>query len=93
MDASAAVDLGRQAVVQCLVIGGPILLVVLLVGLFMSVIQTVTNVHDYSVAFIPKLVAVVVALALCLPWMMNKLADYSQASFSHVPTAVSRVER
>ncbi len=88
-----AVDLGREALMQCLVIGGPILLVVLLVGLLMSVLQTVTNVHDYSVAFIPKLVAVVIALALCLPWMMSKMADYSQAALSQVPTAVSRVDR
>jgi flagellar biosynthesis protein FliQ len=92
MDSHTAVDLGRQALLQCLMIAGPILLVVLLVGLLMSVLQTVTNVHDYSVAFIPKLVAVVIALALGLPWMMGKLADYSQSALSQVP-AVSRVDR
>ena len=92
MDSNTAVDLGRQALLQCLMIAGPILLVVLVVGLLMSVIQTVTNVHDYSVAFIPKLIAVVIALALGLPWMMGKLADYSQTALSKVPT-VSRVDR
>jgi flagellar biosynthetic protein FliQ len=86
------IDLARQAIMQCLIIGGPILAVVLIVGLVMSMLQTVTNVHDYSVAFIPKLVAVVLALAMCLPWMMSKLADFSQASFSRAPIAVSRAE-
>lgn len=92
MDTHTAVDLGRQALLQCLMIAGPILLIVLAVGLVMSVLQTVTNVHDYSVAFIPKLIAVVIALALCLPWMMGKLADYSQSALSQVPT-ISRVDR
>jgi flagellar biosynthesis protein FliQ len=92
MDAQSAVDIGREALSQCVLIGGPILAIVLLAGLVVSVVQTVTNVHDYSVGFIPKLVVVVVALALCLPWMMNKLADYSRASLSKVPF-VSRIDR
>lgn len=87
MDANVAMDLGRQALLQSLMIAGPILLIVLVVGLVMSVVQTVTNVHDYSVAFIPKLIAVVLALAICLPWMMGKLVDYSQSALSHVPNA------
>jgi flagellar biosynthetic protein FliQ len=92
MNNQAAVDLGRQAILQCLMIGGPILAVMLLVGLAVAVFQTVTNVHDYSVAFIPKLMAVVLAVALCLPWMIGKLTAFSQSSFANVPAA-SRVDR
>jgi len=92
MDSQSAVDLGRQAILQCVVIGGPILSVLLVVGLIIAVVQTVTNVHDYSVAFIPKLVVVMIGVAVCLPWMMNKLSDYSRAALSNVPTA-SRIDR
>jgi len=92
MESQFALDLGRNAILQCLLIAGPILIIVLVVGLFMSVLQTVTNVHDYSVAFIPKLIAVVIALTLCLPWMMGKLADYSHSTFSQVPV-VRQVDR
>jgi flagellar biosynthetic protein FliQ len=93
MQAHTAVDLGREALTSCLVIGGPILLILVVVGLVMAVFQTVTNVHDYSIAFVPKLVAVVLAVAICLPWMMGKLVDYSRASFSQVPSATSRSQR
>lgn len=92
MDTQTAADLTRQAMLQCLTIAGPILLTVLGVGLLVSVVQTVTNVHDYSVAFIPKLIAVILAIAMSLPWMLNKLADYSHGALSQVPT-VGRVVR
>ena len=92
MDSQAAVDLGRQALLQCLLIGSPILLVVLLVGLLVSIVQTVTNVQDYSVAFIPKLIAVILALAVGLPWMLSKLTDYSETALSQVPSATARTD-
>jgi flagellar biosynthetic protein FliQ len=92
MDSHVAIDWARQALWQCLVIGGPILAVMLFVGLIVAVFQTVTNVHDYSVAFIPKLMAVVLALALCLPWMIGKLASFSQSALTNVPAA-RRVDR
>jgi flagellar biosynthetic protein FliQ len=92
MESQLAVDLGRHAILQGLLICGPILAVMLLVGLLVSVLQTVTNVHDYSVGFIPKLLAVILALALCLPWMVGRLAAFSQAALTNVPTA-TRVDR
>lgn len=92
MDGPTAVDLGREALIQCLVVVSPILAVVLVVGLVVSVFQTVTNVHDYSVGFVPKLVVVTIALALILPWMMNKLTDYSRSALSKVPQ-VHRIDR
>jgi flagellar biosynthetic protein FliQ len=91
MEIQSAVDLGRGAITECLIIGGPLLLVLMGVGLLISVLQTVTNVHDYSVAFIPKLIAMVIALGIGLPWMVDKLADYSHAAFSR--PGVTRLEQ
>ncbi len=81
MDDSAAIELGRGALWQCLAIGGPILAVIMGVGLFMSVVQTVTNVHDSTVANVPKLLIVAVLLMLGLPWIMNTLVVYSHDMF------------
>jgi flagellar biosynthetic protein FliQ len=92
MDGQTAMDVGREALLQCLMIAGPILALVLIVGLVVSVFQTVTNVHDYSVAIIPKLIVVAVAIILFLPWIMHKLSDYSRSAFSNVPQ-VHRFDR
>lgn len=79
MDSQTATDLGRQAILQILLIAGPILLAVLLIGLLISVFQTIANIQDQSVAFIPKLLAVVLAISFSLPWLIGKLTDYGES--------------
>lgn len=80
MDSQTAIDLGRQAILQILVIGGPLLVAVLLIGLIVSVFQTIANIQDQTVAFIPKLVVTVLAISLSLPWLIGKITDYGEAT-------------
>ncbi len=62
----------------------PLLAVILIVGLAISVLQVVTQVQDPSIAFVPKLVLFVIALALLAPWMLGKLVGYGTAMFQRL---------
>ena len=78
MDANYAIDLGREALTTALVLGAPLLLVALAVALVVGVLQALTQIQDQTLAFIPKIVAVVVAAGVCLPWLVQRMVEYSQ---------------
>ena len=78
MDAQEAVNLTQQAMLTALLIGAPILLVGMLVGLLIGLAQALTQVQDQTVAFVPKIVAMVAVLVLCLPWLVQKMVEYSE---------------
>ena len=60
-----------------LLITAPLLAVTLVVGLLISVIQVVTQVQESSLTFIPKLIASIVVLVVCGPWMLKRLVAFS----------------
>ena len=65
MDASEAIDLARQALMLTLTVGLPILLTALIVGLIVSTLQAATQVQEHTLSFVPKIIAVCLAAALC----------------------------
>ena len=77
MDAQEAIDLGREAIRACMMIGGPILIISLLVGLALGMMQAMTQVQDQTVSFVPKLLIVLVAIAVCLPWLSDRMLEFS----------------
>jgi len=81
-----AIDIGKQALMITLIISGPLLVVGLFVGLFIGVIQAVTQVHEMTLTFIPKILAVVGVFLLLMPWMAIKMMDYTINLFNMIPT-------
>jgi flagellar biosynthetic protein FliQ len=77
---------GQQALWASLVIGGPVLLLVLVVGLVMSVLQALTQVQEPTVAFVPKLVAVGFALALGTPAAVEFMRGFTLQIFELIAT-------
>ena len=77
MDAQEAIDLGREAIRACMMIGGPILVISLLVGLAIGMMQAMTQVQDQTVSFVPKLLIVMVGIAICLPWLSDRMIEFS----------------
>lgn len=77
MDAQEAIDLGREAIRACMMIGGPILVISLLVGLGIGMLQAMTQVQDQTVSFVPKLLIVMVGIAICLPWLSDRMIEFS----------------
>jgi|WetSurMetagenome_2_1015567.scaffolds.fasta_scaffold1151543_2 flagellar biosynthesis protein FliQ len=86
MDPTVAIDIGKQALWITLIISGPLLVVGLVVGLFIGVIQAVTQIHEMTLTFIPKILAVVGVFLALLPWMTIKMMDYMINLFNLIPT-------
>ena len=80
-----ALDLARRAITLVLVAGAPVLATALIVGLIVSVVQAVTQIQDQTLTFVPKIIAVLVALAIVGPWMMEKLVEFGREMFGTVP--------
>lgn len=85
MQPQDAVDLGQQAVTAALVLGGPVLLTALAVGLVVGLLQAVTQVQEQTVSFVPKLVATVAVLSLMLPWLIDRMVQYSHDVITNIP--------
>ncbi len=82
MDMTLAIDLGREALITTLLICAPVLLSGLLVGLVISLIQAVTQIQDQTLSLVPKIVAMIGVAVLLLPWLTQRLAEYSQRMFA-----------
>ena len=71
-----------------LLVSAPVLLVGLIVGLAISIFQAVTQVHEMTLTFVPKIIAVMIAMLIALPWMMNLIVTFTHNLFSNIPTYV-----
>jgi len=79
------VHLGKEAIFLMLMISAPMLVSGLLVGLAVSIMQAVTQVHEVTLTFIPKILAVSLALMIALPWMMQKMLDFMRILMGQIP--------
>ena len=86
MDAQEAVDLGRQAIVVTLLVGSPVLVAGMLVGLIISLVQAVTQIQEQTITAVPKLVAMLLAIAVLSPWLINQMVQYAHELLSTIPT-------
>jgi flagellar biosynthetic protein FliQ len=89
MDAQDAVHLMQQAVLTALVVGAPVLVVGVLAGLVIGLFQALTQVQDQTVAFVPKIVAMLAAMLVCLPWAVQKLIEYSEQLLRNIPASLT----
>ncbi len=78
------IDLGRNAVKTVLLISAPMLLSGLLVGLLVSIFQAATQINEQTMTFIPKIVAVLVALILFAPWIIRLMLEFTQNIFQGI---------
>jgi flagellar biosynthetic protein FliQ len=78
----SSVELVRTALIITLKIAAPILLAGIVVGLIISLLQSVTSVQDQTLAFVPKIVVMVVAAAVLIPWIAQRLVEYAASLFS-----------
>ncbi|HNY65722.1 MAG TPA: flagellar biosynthesis protein FliQ [Deltaproteobacteria bacterium] len=88
MTPEAVTVLMAEAIKITLMVGAPMLLVGLIVGLAISVFSAVTQIQEMTLTFVPKIVMVYLALLLSLPWMIEKLTTYTANLFASIPTLV-----
>ncbi len=85
MDTLAIVDLAKEALWVTALVSAPLLIVALLVGLLIGILQAATSVNEASLSFIPKLVAMALAIVLFGNWQLAVLTDYARAIFHRIP--------
>ncbi len=90
MNPSDAVELVRQAMLTAMLIGSPLLIVGMVVGLVISLMQAVTQIQDQTLNAVPKIVAMVLALIFCLPWIADRMIEYTKKTYTQIPVVVSR---
>jgi flagellar biosynthesis protein FliQ len=88
MNQDVVVNLAMQAMQLSLKIGGPLLIVALVVGLVVSVFQAVTQIQEQTLSFIPKIVAAAVVIIVAGPWMLGQLLVYTQELWGSIPSMV-----
>jgi flagellar biosynthetic protein FliQ len=89
MSHALVTDLARNALMVALLVAAPMLLVAIAVGLIVSVFQTVTQIQEQTLSFVPKLVAVAVVFLVALPWIMQLMVQYTTELFRSLPNLVS----
>lgn len=75
------VFLGKNAMLVTLMAAAPMLLSGLVVGLFISLFQSVTQIQEITLTFVPKIVAVMIAFVLFMPWMMSVVLGFARPLF------------
>ena len=76
MTVSDVTAIASDALFLIIKVSAPILLVSLIVGLIISIFQTVTSIQEQTLTFVPKILCVFIALMLCGSWMMDNLSDF-----------------
>jgi len=84
MSAEAVISLAEKGVFTVLIVAGPLLLLALAVGLAVSIFQATTQIQEQTLAFIPKIVAVLVGIVFMGPWMLSKLLSYATEIFQNL---------
>lgn len=89
MSHQMVIDLSREAIITALMIAAPMLLIALGVGLVVSIIQSVTQIQEQTLAFVPKLILVGGAFIIGLPWLLQVLIRYTTQLIRSIPAMVS----
>lgn len=80
--------LGVRAMWLTLLVSAPMLAAGMVIGLFISVLQSVTQIQEVTLSFVPKIVAVMVVFILFMPWMSSLLTEYIRELYSSFPDMV-----
>lgn len=84
MTPQQVIDLGQRCIQVILFLSAPVLLAGTVVGLAVSLFQAVTSIQEATLTFVPKLVAVFLALLFCMPWMMDLMLQFSVELFGNL---------
>jgi len=82
------ITIGRDAMRTAFLLGAPPLIAALVVGLIISIFQAVTQIQEMTLAIVPKMVAVLVALLVFFPWLLEVISTYTISIFNLVPTVI-----
>ncbi len=79
----AVLDIARDTIFNIVIVSAPLLLVSLIVGLIISIFQTVTSIQEQTLTFVPKILAVFITIMLVGSWMMNTMIAFMETLWSN----------
>lgn len=85
MEQQIVIDLLQKVFVLVLIMSAPILIVSVVVGLIVSVFQTITQIQESTLTFVPKIIAGVVTLIILMPWLLNLFVSSVKELFDAIP--------
>lgn len=85
MNAQLVVELARSSIYTTLLVSSPMLILALVVGVVISILQAITQIQEMTLTFIPKIIAVAVALIVFLPWMIATVVGFTNQIFGMIP--------
>ncbi len=86
METQFVVDIARTSIYTVLMVSAPMLALALVIGLAISILQAITQIQEMTLTFIPKIVAVAVALVIFLPWMITTIVSFTSNLIQIIPT-------
>ncbi|PRS83245.1 MULTISPECIES: flagellar biosynthesis protein FliQ [unclassified Bacillus (in: firmicutes)] len=84
MNSEFVITMAERSVYVVLLVSGPLLALALIVGLIVSVFQATTQIQEQTLAFIPKIVAVLIGLVVFGPWMLSTIVSFTTELFSNL---------
>jgi flagellar biosynthetic protein FliQ len=82
LDIDGATELIRQTLVLALIVSAPMLAIGLVVGIIVSLLQAVTQIQEQTLTFVPKIVAMIAAAIILMPWIGHRVVEYAATMFS-----------
>jgi flagellar biosynthesis protein FliQ len=84
MGVNDILDIGNQAIMVALKIGAPVMLLALACGLIIAILQALTQIQEMTLTFVPKILVILIALVILMPYMLNTLIDFTQVLAGHI---------
>ena len=86
MTPESVMMMGTEAMKVALALAAPLLLVSLVTGLIISILQAATQINEMTLSFIPKIIAVFIAIIVAGPWMLSTLVDFIRRTIESIPS-------
>jgi len=84
MTEQTVMELGRDMLVVVALLSGPLLLAGVVVGLLVTILQTITSVREQSLTFVPKMAAVAITALILMPWLLSTLCRYAASLLANL---------
>lgn len=84
METTEVIQIARDLLFLAVLLSAPVVGVSLLVGLLVSVLQTITSIQEQTLTFAPRIVAVAITIAAALPWLLRLLVDFTESMISRI---------
>ena len=86
MTDSSILDIATQTMIVALKLSAPILVTALVIGFAVSLFQAMTQIQEFTLAFVPKVIGIGIALILSGNWMLHTLIDFTHDLFDRIPS-------